>query len=514
MAPQRMQTAVWQIVLPDEAATATLAAELTHWLKPGDLLTLSGDLGAGKTAFARALVRCLTGDAELDVPSPTFTLMQVYDGLDFPIVHADLYRIRAPEELEELGWDEAGEGALVLVEWPERAGTVLRGDRLDLELSLDPDKGPNFRSATLTGFGTFASRLSISRAIHQVLRASGFEDAERQFMLGDASTRAYERLTKADGTTAVLMISPPRADGPPIRFGKSYGTLARLAENIRPYVAIDSGLRAEGFSAPEIYAADLNVGVAVIEDFGGEGVVDNGAIITERYAEAVALLARLHQLTLPDTTPIDEKDIYRIPPYDLDALSIETELLIDWYAPHVAKAALTSGAKASFVNLWRHVLRDIVSGPQTWTLRDFHSPNIIWLGARHGSARVGLIDFQDCVLGHPAYDVVSLLQDARASVPADVELKLLGHYMQLRRIADPNFDMAGFARAYAVLGAQRATKILGIFARLDKRDHKPQYLAHLPRIEENLAKDLAHPLLSGLKGWYEAHLPQLFHRGT
>ncbi len=118
------------------------------------------------------------------------------------------------------------------------------------------------------------------------------------------------------------------------------------------------------------------------------------------------------------------------------------------------------------------------------------------------------------MLGHPAYDVVSLLQDARFSVPPEVELKLLGHYAQLRRIADAGFDMAGFARAYAVLGAQRATKILGIFARLDKRDHKPQYLAHLPRVEEYLAKDLAHPLLSGLKGWYETHLPRLFNRSA
>ncbi len=129
--------------------------------------------------------------------------------------------------------------------------------------------------------------------------------------------------------------------------------------------------------------------------------------------------------------------------YDLDALSVEIELLLDWYAPHIAKASLTSGAKASFVNLWRHALRDIVAGPRTWTLRDFHSPNILWLGERQGSARVGLIDFQDCVLGHPAYDVVSLLQDARVSVPPEVELKLLGHYAQLRRIADAGFRHGG-----------------------------------------------------------------------
>ena len=512
--PQWAQTATWRLALSDEAATAMLAIELAHWLRPGDLVTLSGELGAGKTAFARALIRSLTGDADLEVPSPTFTLMQIYDATDFPIVHADFYRIRAPSELDELGWDEASEGALVLVEWPERAAGRLEADRLDVRLALDPAQDAGFRTATLSGTGRFASRLDIARAIHNVLAQSGFADAERQFMQGDASTRAYEKLVKPDGTTAVLMIAPPRADGPPIRFGKSYGTLAHLAENIRPYVAIDKGLRAEGFSAPEIYAADLDVGIAVIEDFGNAGVTEAGAIIPERYAESVALLARLHHLSLPDTLPIDEENTYRIPPYDVDALSIETELLVDWYAPHVAKASLTSGAKASFVNLWRHALREVVSGPQTWTLRDFHSPNILWLAERQGSARVGLIDFQDCVLGHPAYDVVSLLQDARVDVPPEVELKLLGHYAQLRRIADATFDMAAFARAYAVLGAQRATKILGIFARLDKRDHKPQYLVHLPRIEENLAKDLAHPLLSGLKGWYETHLPQILKRGA
>ena len=124
-------------------------------------------------------------------------------------------------------------------------------------------------------------------------------------------------------------------------------------------------------------------------------------------------------------------------------------------------------------------------------------------------ARVGIIDFQDCVLGHPAYDVVSLLQDARVTVPNDVELKLLGHYALMRREGDAAFDMAAFARAYAVLGAQRATKILGIFARLSKRDHKPQYLGHLPRVRKYLTKGLAHPVMTDIRAWYESYLPDV-----
>jgi N-acetylmuramate 1-kinase len=511
---QKPQVAEWRIELPGEAATMALAAQVQQWLKAGDLLTLSGELGSGKTTFARALIRDLTIDSELEVPSPTFTLMQIYDGAEFPIVHADLYRINRADELIELGFEEASEGALVIVEWPERAGPHLKADRLDIAFSIDAQRGFDYRAATLTGSGTFAVRLDLGRAIHDILARSGWADAEGHFMQGDASTRAYERLIKPDGTTSVLMIFPPRPDGPPVRYGKSYSALARLAENMKPYVAIARGLRAEALSAPEMLAFDLEAGIAIIEDLGEETFFDQQGIIAERYAEAVAVLAKLHHTALPDKLPIEETATYRIPPYDVDALSIEIELLLEWYAPHVAKAVLPSGAQATFVSLWRQVLRDVVTAQPTWTLRDYHSPNLIWLPERAGLARVGIIDFQDCVLGHPAYDVVALLQDARVDVPDDMELKLLGHYAQLRRAADPSFDMGAFARAYAVLGAQRATKILGIFARLDKRDHKPQYLAHLPRIEKYLAKDLAHPLLSQLKDWYETHLPRALNKGA
>ena len=186
---------------------------------------------------------------------------------------------------------------------------------------------------------------------------------------------------------------------------------------------------------------------------------------------------------------------------------IEVELLVDWYVPHVIGSTASGSVRSSFVNLWRAALEPIIAAPATWVLRDFHSPNLIWLPERDGLKRVGLIDYQDAVLGHPAYDVVSLLQDARITVPQDLELKLLGHYARQRRVADPAFDMSAFAQAYAVLGAQRNTKILGIFARLDRRDGKPQYLKHLPRIEAYIRRDLSHPALADLRAWYETNLP-------
>ena len=154
------------------------------------------------------------------------------------------------------------------------------------------------------------------------------------------------------------------------------------------------------------------------------------ALSPERYAEAVAALARLHQLKLPDTLPVEDAR-------DLSHPALRHRCAADRgrTAARMVCAACRQGrrlrcAKATFTNLWRHVLRDIRRAP-TWTLRDYHSPNLLWLAEREGLARVGIIDFQDCVLGHPAYDVVSLLQDARVDVPDEMELKLLGHYAQI-----------------------------------------------------------------------------------
>lgn len=501
----------WLFALPDEAATAALAARIGGWLRAGDLVTLSGDLGAGKTTFARALIRHLVRQPLLEVPSPTFTLVQVYEGAAYPIVHADLYRIQSLDEIAELGWDETAEGALVVVEWADRLGEGLAGDRLEIGFGLpDPDDDGR-RELALTGHGRFAPRLRQAWMIERCIEAAGFAGAVRRFVTGDASSRAYERLTAPDGRTALLMISPPRNDAPVARYGRPYHLVARLAPDIRPFVAMDRGLRDQGLSAPEILAQDIAGGFAVIEDLGEEPVVDAEGPIPARYLEAVAVLAGLHGRALPVSLPLEGEASYDIPPYDRDALLVEVELLVDWYAPQIAGTALAADARAAFLAVFAALLEPVIAAPATWCLRDVHSPNLIWLAGRSGTARVGLIDFQDCVLGHPAYDLAALLQDARVTVPDALELKLLSAYAQMRRATDPAFSFGAFTTAYAILGAQRATKILGIFARLDRRDHKPQYLAHLPRIERYLMKGLAHPALAPLRAWFDAHLPRALH---
>lgn len=500
------------ISLGDEAATERLGRDLAAILKPGDIVALSGHLGAGKSLLARAILREIAGDPELEAPSPTFTLVQSYDTPRGAVLHADLYRVRSPDELDDIGLIEDLDRVITLVEWPDRAGTRLpAGRRLDIVLDVEPDRPETGRIASLAGGVLWRSRLSIAVAARELIDAAGWAAAKREFMLGDASTRAYERLTQPDGKTAILMISPPRPDGPPIRLGKPYSAIAHLAESVDAFVAMDHGLRSLGYSAPEILAEDLITGLLLIEDLGDGGVLDaEGAPMPERYEAAALLLADLHRHTLPTILPVAEGRDHVIPDYDREAMTIETELMLEWYAPHIAGVTLPAVTKAEFGRIWDKLFDEILQAPTTWTLRDFHSPNLIWLPEREGHAKLGLIDFQDSLLGNPAYDLVSLGQDARVDVPAALELRLLAAYGKARRADDETFDLAGFARAYAILGAQRNTKIAGIFARLDRRDGKPAYLRHLPRIETYLRRNLDHPALEELKGWYQQYLPKLF----
>jgi tRNA threonylcarbamoyl adenosine modification protein YjeE len=498
----------FSVDLPNETATHRLMIDVAALIEPGDLITLSGDLGAGKTTFARALIRHFADDPSVEVPSPTFTLTQTYNLPRFTLVHADLYRLSGPAELAELGFEDEPEGAVTLLEWPDRAAGLLPADRLDITLTLSPQQGETFRNARLTGYGSFAPRAERILAIRQFLDANGFEQAERRRVQGDASTRSYERLTR-DGATYFLMNAPKRPDGPPVRAGKPYSAIAHLAEDVTPFIALALGLRARGFSAPAIFASDRAAGLLVIEDLGDELVVggEPPAPIEERYTAAVELLAELHRERLPDTLPVEDGVEYRLPPYDVDALLIEAELLLDWYLPKL-EATVSDAERARYLGLWEDALAPILEAPATWVLRDYHSPNLLWLPERDGVSRVGLLDFQDAVLGHPAYDLASLLQDARVDVSEMLEIALLSHYTRMR-LKESGFEAPDFARAYATLAAQRASKILGIFARLEARDRKPQYLRHLPRVWAYLKRALAHPALAPLAAWYRSNVPAL-----
>src|SRR5208282_1886122 len=297
--------ASFTVTLSNEQATVRFATDIACALEEGDLVTLSGDLGAGKTTFARALIRYLAGDAMIEVPSPTFTLIQTYELPRFPLVHADLYRLAGAAELGELGFDDLPEDAVVLLEWPDRAAGFLPPDRLDITFTLAPALGAEVRNARCIGYGAFAARAERIALIRAFLDQSGFGAAHRHRMQGDASTRIFERLT-LDDQTMVLMNAPPHPDGPPVRDGKPYSAIAHLAEDTVPYVALAAGLRDRNLSAPTILHADPARGLIIMEDLGEERIVagDPPAPIEARYEVAIDLLISLHRRRLPETLPV------------------------------------------------------------------------------------------------------------------------------------------------------------------------------------------------------------------
>ncbi len=489
-----------------------LAQDLAATLKQGDVLCLQGDLGAGKTTFARALIRSLlAADDNTEIPSPTFALVQSYGTDRFPVSHFDFYRIGSSDEVLELGLDEAVSDGIAIIEWPEKAPEFLSPDRLTIELSEGDDE--ERRELVFVPHGNWNAKLARFVAIQEFVTSAGWQDAECRFLQGDASTRRYMRLRNGE-RRAVLMDAPKQPDGPPVRDGKPYSQIAHLAEDVAPFYAVGQELRRIGLHAPEIFAHDLDQGLLLIEDFGDEvfGVkVSQGADILELYRHAVDVLVTLGTYSPNAELPVVNGRNYALPVFDREAMGIEVELLPDWYWPARKGEVIDQAERDVFMNLWLDQFGVVEQNLTTITLRDYHSPNLILL---NGSA-TGIIDYQDAQRGNPAYDLVSLLQDARLTVPEDVERQLLDYYCEKRhaQASEVSFNEAEFRRDYAILGAQRNTKILGIFARLAKRDGKPGYLAHIPRIWTYVERDLSHPELSDLRGWYDRNFPpELRHK--
>jgi hypothetical protein len=489
----------------DLVALDRLAQRVALMLKRGDIIALSGPLGAGKTNFARLLLMRL--GAEGEVPSPTFSLVQAYATPRFNVQHCDFYRLERPSEIAELGLDDLIPQSVTLVEWPERASGWLPADRLDI--ALDETADPHRRRILLEGHGSWAPRLERLMALSRFLAATPYAEAAAEYLRGDASTRAYARLVLPD-RTAILMDSPRQPDGPPIRDGKPYSALVHLAEDVTPFVAVGEELRRRGLAAPAIYAFDLERGFLIIEDLGDKvfgGEIAGGVPMAQLYAPAMEVLLAIAAEPVPAELPVEGHERYRLPPYDEDALLTEAMLLIDWFWPALHRRPAPDAMREEFARLWQPLLKAAAKEDKTLVLRDFHSPNLMWLPEREGLQRVGILDFQDALTGPGAYDLVSLLQDARLDVPEALEAELLARYCAARASREEHFSSDRFRVLYATLGAQRNSKILGIFTRLAKRDGKRGYLSHIPRVARYLERNLAHPALASLRVWYRSEIP-------
>jgi N-acetylmuramate 1-kinase len=323
-------------------------------------------------------------------------------------------------------------------------------------------------------------------AIRIFLGEAGFGAARRHPLPGDASFRRYVRLT--EGPEPALLM-----DAPPDR------------ENVRPFLAVARHLEGLGFSAPRLIAARPDDGLVLVEDFGDDTFTRLLAVGSDErslYELAIDTLIALHRLPLPRATSVD------VPVYDDERLLAEARLLTEWYAPAVLGRPLVDAAVGEYEVLWRAAFPFARAVPDTLVLRDFHVDNLMRLPSRSGVKACGLLDFQDAVIGPVAYDVVSLLEDARRDLAPGLRAAMTERY----RAAFPDLDREAFGAASAVLSAQRNAKIIGIFTRLLKRDGKPIYLRHIPRVWRLLESDLTHPVLAPLRAWFAIHLPPAVRR--
>lgn len=317
--------------------------------------------------------------------------------------------------------------------------------------------------------------------ISHFLARNGWEDGIRHPLAGDASFRRYERVRCPDGRQAVLMDAPPPK------------------ERVGPFISIADILVAAGFSAPRILAADEERGLLLLEDLGDTTyarALKEGADEAELYHLAVDCLIALHK-ALPASICAG------LPDFDPARMMREVSLILDWFWPAIKGSPPAPEIRESFQRAWTRALSEIADFPRTLVLFDFHIDNLLYLQDRPGVTACGLLDFQDAVYGPQIFDLMSLIDDARRDVPEMLAASLIARY----QAAFPHFSRDVFQTGYAVMGAQRHTRILGTFTRLYHRDGKPAYQIFMPRVWRQLTAALAHPVMAPVANWFATHLP-------
>ncbi len=323
------------------------------------------------------------------------------------------------------------------------------------------------------------------RSLDAFLALSGWGDAKRDPLPGDASFRRYIRLLHPAGDKAMLMDAPPPQ------------------EDVRPFLSMARHLVDLGLSAPKILAANEEQGFLLLEDFGNDTytqLLKKGVDEKGLYRLATNVLVYLHRLNEAKAIP------QGLPDYNQEKLLTEVSLLTDWYMPAVIGKP-SPDTLGEFTAIWQSLISTILQGPKTLVLRDFHVDNLMLLPERgEGVESCGLLDFQDAVTGHPAYDLMSLLEDARRDLSPGLAEEMLDYYFA----AFPEISQDEFRVAYAILGAQRHAKVIGIFTRLSVRDGKGVYLEHIPRVWHLLEKACEHPVLRPFREWLNKNIAKEF----
>lgn len=318
------------------------------------------------------------------------------------------------------------------------------------------------------------------------LQNNGWGGAERNILAADASFRTYDRLHK-DGKSAVLMNAPPPK------------------EKVEPFIKIDKHLRSLGLSAPEILAEDIENGLLLLEDFGDDTytkLLKNGASEAELYKMAVDVMVYFNLKDKSETIPANH------PSYTDEMFTNDALLLVDWYMPSIFGKTIDEGKRQEYIDLWRKILPLARNVEDSLIIRDYHVDNLMKLKGKEGLQTCGILDFQDAVSGPISYDMMSLMEDARRDInPAFVEA-MRDYYLSEMKKNGKEVDPQAFKTSWAILGACRHAKVIGIFTRLCVRDNKPKYLCHIQRVWGLLERSLEHEALKDIKNWIDVNIPK------
>lgn len=349
----------------------------------------------------------------------------------------------------------------------------------------------------------------------EFLRHAGFAKARRELLSGDASTRQYERLYPASGPSLIFMDQPPAVESvvcppdatPDQRRALGYNATSRLAAgSVAAFVTIGAYLRDQGLSAPRILAHDVATGLAVLEDLGDglfASLIMDGTPERPLYEAAVDVQVALQSVQPPAVLETDNAS-WPLLTYDTLALKVATDTFLEWWPQLAGLSAFNEPEIAEWDALWAPVWSRGEAGATVFTHRDYHAQNLLWLPERQGVARVGLLDFQDALKAHPAWDLLHLLQDARRDVSPELETAMLDRFLAARETLDREIFLAD----YRALAASNAARILGrVFARQTLLG-RPQYRAFMPRTWRYLERNLEDPSMAGLKTWFDRHVPQ------
>jgi tRNA threonylcarbamoyl adenosine modification protein YjeE len=489
-------------ILKSVEETENLAKKIAKYVVAGDVIRLVGDLGVGKSVFARSVIRAL-GHKGKHIPSPTFTLIQTYDDTRMPVVHVDLYRIDSAEEVEALGLDCWLDHGAILVEWPEKAEEWFpeqKPDLLDFHIMemdnpgtltvIFREKPDGSRQVTLSGGDSWNRRLSLvdnhfdrpvtSKERQHFIADCGYRNHVISPVSEDASFRTYWRINTPKGSR-IIMDSPP-----PV-------------ESVKPVIKMTKYLEGLGVHVPHIYEQNEKDGFLLLEDFGNttvrNGILNENKPLEPWYYKAVDVLSHIAASPLPD-----------IREYTKKALWSEVSRFVDWYLPYARSHATHTADRRAFKRMWEPLFDKILDVPQTTVLWDYHADNLMMLTENapgEGLEDIGVIDFQDARIGPVSYDMSMLLQDVRFEISKDLEERLIQHFLD----SQPNIDEKKFILSYRLINLQRTLKIIGGFTRLHARDGKEHYLQYLPRCWEIVDEALRIPECEEMKVFMNGLVP-------